>query len=63
MLATASEKGRDAAAAGDCLDKRGRTTTFAANTLDNWRDVRHVFEAWGILLRERLQQAGVCRKQ
>jgi len=43
------------------VDKRGGTTTFAANTLDNWRDVRHVFEAWGILLRERLQQAGVCR--
>ena len=44
------------------VDKRGGTTSFAANTLDNWRDVRHVFEAWGVLLRERLQQAGVCRK-
>jgi hypothetical protein len=44
------------------VDKRGGTTAVAANTLDNWRDVRHVFEAWGILLRERLQQAGVCRK-
>ena len=43
------------------VDKRGGTTSFAANTLDNWRDVRHVFEAWGVLLRERLQQAGVCR--
>ena len=42
------------------VDKRGGTTTFVANTLDNWRDVRHVFEAWGILLRERLQQFGVC---
>jgi hypothetical protein len=44
------------------VDKRGGTTTFAANTLDNWRDVRHVFEAWGVLLRERLQREGVCRK-
>jgi hypothetical protein len=44
------------------VDKRGGTTAVAANTLDNWRDVRHVFEAWGILLRERLQQLGVCRR-
>lgn len=42
------------------VDKRGGTTTFVANTLDNWRDVRHVFETWGILLRQRLQQLGVC---
>ena len=42
------------------VDKRGGTTTFVANTLDNWRDVRHVFEAWGVLLRERLQELGVC---
>jgi hypothetical protein len=44
------------------VDKRGGTTTFVANTLDNWRDVRHVLEAWGILLRDRLQQLGVCRR-
>jgi hypothetical protein len=44
------------------VDKRGGTTALAANTLDNWRDVRHVFEAWGILLRDRLQQLGVCRR-
>jgi hypothetical protein len=44
------------------VDKRGGTTAFVANTLDDWRDVRHVFEAWGILLRDRLQELGVCRK-
>ena len=43
------------------VDKRGGTTTLVANTLDNWRDIRHVFEAWGVLLRTRLQQLGVCR--
>jgi hypothetical protein len=44
------------------VDKRGGTTTLVANTLDNWRDIRHVFEAWGVLLRQRLQDLGVCRK-
>ena len=43
------------------VDKRGGTTALVANTLDNWRDIRHVFEAWGVLLRTRLQQLGVCR--
>ena len=43
------------------VDKRGGTTALAANTLDNWRDIRHVFEAWGVLLRTRLQELGVCR--
>jgi hypothetical protein len=42
------------------VDKRGGTTTFVANTFDNWRDIRHTFEAWGLLLSERLQQLGVC---
>jgi Protein of unknown function (DUF3313) len=45
----------------EAVDKRGGTTALAANTLDNWRDVRHVFEAWGVQFRERLQQLGVCR--
>jgi hypothetical protein len=44
----------------EAVDKRGGTTALVANTLDNWRDVRHVFEAWGILLRTRLQDLGVC---
>ena len=47
----------------EAVDKRGGTTAVVANTLDNWRDVRHVFEAWGVQLRERLQELGVCRKQ
>jgi hypothetical protein len=42
------------------VDKRGGTTALVADTLDNWRDIRHVFEAWGVLLRTRLQQIGVC---
>src|SRR5215472_16649589 len=46
----------------EAVDKRGGTTALVANTLDDWRDVRHVFEAWGILLRDRLQQLGVCHK-
>jgi hypothetical protein len=44
----------------EAVDKRGGTTSFLANTFDNWRDVRHVFEAWGVLLRGRLQELGVC---
>jgi hypothetical protein len=47
----------------EAVDKRGGTTALVANTLDNWRDARHVFEAWGVQLRTRLQELGVCRKQ
>ena len=46
----------------EAVDKRGGTTAVAANTLDNWRDVRHAFEAWGVQMRTRLQEVGVCRK-
>jgi hypothetical protein len=46
----------------EAVDKRGGTTALAANTLDNWRDVRHAFEAWGVQMRTRLQEVGVCRK-
>jgi hypothetical protein len=46
----------------EAVDKRGGTTTFVANTLDNWRDIHHAFEAWGVQLRARLQEVGVCRK-
>ncbi len=45
----------------EAADKRGGTTALFANTLDNWRDVRHAFEAWGVQLRQRLQALGVCR--
>ena len=44
----------------EAIDKRGGTTALVANTLDNWRDIRHAFEAWGTLMRERLTQLGVC---
>jgi len=46
----------------EAVDKRGGTTAVVANTLDNWRDIHHVFEAWGVQLRTRLQELGVCRK-
>jgi hypothetical protein len=46
----------------EAVDKRGGTTAFVANTLDNWRDVRHAFQAWGVQLRTRLQDLGVCRR-
>jgi len=46
----------------EAVDKRGGTTAVVANTFDNWRDVHHVFEAWGIQLLSRLQELGVCRR-
>jgi hypothetical protein len=45
----------------EAADKHGGTTALVANTLDNWRDIRNVFEVWGVLFRTRLQQLGVCR--
>jgi hypothetical protein len=44
----------------EAADKRGGTTAMVADTLDNWRDVRHAFEAWGAQLRGRLVALGVC---
>jgi hypothetical protein len=46
----------------EAVDKRGGTTAMVANTLDSWRDVHHVFEAWGVQLRTRLIELGVCHK-
>lgn len=43
------------------VDKRGGTTTLVANTLNTWRDVDHVFEAWSEQLAARLQELGACR--
>ena len=45
----------------EAADKRGGTTALVADTLDSWRDVHHVFEAWGVQLRTRLQELGVCQ--
>lgn len=44
----------------EAVDKRGGTTALVADTLDNWRDIRHAFEAWGVQVRGRLQELGVC---
>jgi hypothetical protein len=46
----------------EAVDKRGGTTALVADTLDNWRDVRNSFQAWGVQLRTRLQDLGVCRR-
>ena len=43
------------------VDKRGGTTTLVANTLDDWRDVRHAFEAWSERLAARMQELGACQ--
>lgn len=44
------------------VDKRGGTTALVSNTLDSTRDIRHAFEAWGVQMRTRLQEIGVCHK-
>lgn len=46
----------------EAVDKRGGTTAVVSNTLDSWRDVRHAFQAWGVQMRTRLQEVGICRK-
>ena len=43
------------------VDRRGGTTAVVKNTLDNWLDVHHAFEAWGAQLAAGLQKAGICR--
>jgi hypothetical protein len=43
------------------VDKRGGTTTLIADTTDNWRDVRHIFEAWAQQITTKFTQMGVCR--
>ena len=43
------------------VDKRGGTTALVADTMDDWRDVRNIFEAWGQQMANRLAQLGVCR--
>jgi hypothetical protein len=45
----------------EVVDKRVGTTAFVANTLDSWRDVHNVFEAWGTQLVARLRELGVCQ--
>ncbi len=45
----------------EAVDKRGGTTALAANTLDNWRDVHHAFEAWSGQVAARFHQLGICR--
>jgi Protein of unknown function (DUF3313) len=46
----------------EAVDKRGGTTALVANTLDNWRDVDHAFEAWSEQVAARLQELGACQR-
>src|SRR3954453_13918951 len=43
------------------VDKRGGTTALVADTTDDWRDVRKIFETWGRQMADRLVQLGICR--
>lgn len=46
----------------EAVDKRAGTTALVSNTLDSTRDIRHAFEAWGVQMRTRLEEVGVCHK-
>lgn len=42
------------------VDKRGGTGALVKNTLDEWLDVRHAFEAWSTQVAQKLRDIGVC---
>lgn len=44
------------------VDKRGGTGALVKNTLDEWLDVRHAFEAWSAQVAQRLRDIGVCNR-
>jgi hypothetical protein len=45
----------------EAVDKRGGTTAVVENTLNNWNDIDHAFQAWSQQLATRLQELGACR--
>jgi Protein of unknown function (DUF3313) len=62
--ATAEGYGTDATNGGllwEAVDKRGGTTALVENTLNNWNDIDHAFQAWSEQLASRLQALGACR--
>jgi len=62
--ATAEGYATDATDGGvlwEAVDKRGGTTALVENTLNNWNDIDHAFQAWSEELASRMQQLGACR--
>jgi hypothetical protein len=62
--ATAEGYATDAANGGllwEAVDKRGGTTAVVENTLNNWNDIDHAFQAWAEQLASRMQELGACR--
>jgi hypothetical protein len=62
--ATAEGYGTDATNGGllwEAVDRRGGTTALAENTLNNWNDIDHAFQAWSNQLATRLQELGACQ--
>jgi hypothetical protein len=63
--ATAEGYATDAATGGllwEAVDKRGGTTALVENTLNNWNDVDHAFQAWSEQLASRMQELGACAR-
>jgi hypothetical protein len=63
--ATAEGYATDATNGGllwEAVDKRGGTTAVAENTLNNWNDVDHAFQAWSEQLASRMQELGACQR-
>jgi Protein of unknown function (DUF3313) len=61
--ATAEGYATDATNGGllwEAVDRRGGTTALVENTLNNWNDVDHAFQAWSKRLASRMQQLGAC---
>jgi uncharacterized protein DUF3313 len=44
------------------VDKRGGTTAMLVNTLNDWNDVDHAFQAWSEQLASRVQELGACSR-
>lgn len=62
--ATAEGYATDATNGGllwEAVDKRGGTTAVVENTLNNWNDIDHAFQAWSEQLAARMQELGACR--
>jgi hypothetical protein len=45
----------------EAVDKRDGTTAVLENTLNNWNDIDHAFQAWAEQLASRMQELGACR--
>ena len=45
----------------EAVDRRGGTTSFVTNSLDNWLDVNKAFTAWSEELAAKLKTEGICK--